>query len=373
MWSIMICNLSYSIASSEKVRILSKIVAICLFSLSSFNLTSQNLPALKISKDQSYIVTADNKPFFWLGDTAWEMIHRLNKEEIRHYLEDRAHKGFTVIQTVILAELNGIDTPNVYGHLPLIDQDPTKLNEPYFELIDYAIGVADSLGLYLALLPTWGDKFNQKWGVGPVIFNPENAQKYTRLLSMRYRKYKNIIWILGGDRIPEEIEHFDIVNAMAKGLKSARGKQLVSYHPSGSKIASEFFDEKWLDLDMFQSGHIRSGKDYEYVHKSQKNSSPRPVINGEPRYENIPDRFWENKDYGWLDDTDARIAGYWSILSGAAGHTYGCNDVWQMYSINKKPEISARTGWKEALNLPGSTHMKYMRSLIESFPWQDAL
>src|SRR5680860_829676 len=96
----------------------------------------QNLPLLKISSDSNYIVTHDNDPFFWLGGTAWELIHRLDKEEIDKYLTDRANKGFTVIQTVILAELDGLNTPNAYGEKPLLNNDPTKLNERYFTHVD---------------------------------------------------------------------------------------------------------------------------------------------------------------------------------------------------------------------------------------------
>ena len=114
----------------------------------------QNLPLLKISSDRNYIVTEQNEPFFWLGGTAWELIHRLNREEIDRYLSDRADKGFTVIQTVILAELDGLNTPNAYGDKPLINNDPGRLNEKYFEHVDYVIDKADKLGLYIGLLPT---------------------------------------------------------------------------------------------------------------------------------------------------------------------------------------------------------------------------
>ena len=107
----------------------------------------QNLPLLKISSDSNYIVTVDDEPFFWLGGTAWELIHRLDKEEIDKYLADRANKGFTIIQTVILAELDGLNTPNAYGEKPLIENDPTKLNERYFEHVDYTIEKANELGL----------------------------------------------------------------------------------------------------------------------------------------------------------------------------------------------------------------------------------
>jgi len=342
------------------------IIGVCTLPLSG-----QNTPLLKISKDHHYIVTEDNKPFFWLGGTAWELIHRLNKNETKSYLSDRANKGFTVIQTVILAELDGLNTPNAYGQLPLIDKDPTQLNENYFESIDYLIQQADSLGLYIGLLPTWGDKWNKKWGIGPEIFTPKNAEKYGELLAKRYQSYTNIIWILGGDRAPDKAIHATIINAMAKGIRMIDKKHLITYHPSGTQTASKFFDEKWLDIDMFQSGHDRSAKEYAYVLESRKNTTARPVINGESRYENIPDRFWEGLKRAWLDDSDVRTSAYWSIISGAAGYTYGSNDIWQMYDHTRTPTIYARTDWEESIHLPGSTQMGYMKNLFELFPWQE--
>ena len=330
----------------------------------------QNLPLLKISSDSNYIVTVDDEPFFWLGGTAWELIHRLDKEEIDKYLADRANKGFTIIQTVILAELDGLNTPNAYGEKPLIENDPTKLNERYFEHVDYTIEKANELGLYIALLPSWGDKFYKKWGAGPEIFTPENAKIYGEILAKRYLKYSNIIWILGGDRPLENENHFEIVRAMAMGIREIDKKHLISFHPVGAKKATDFLNDKWLDFDMYQSGHSRTTKEYAYVLDSKKSSTKRPIINGEARYENIPDRFWEEKSHGWLDDADVRISAYWSLTAGAAGYTYGCNDIWQMYDFSKVPVINARTDWQAALQLPGSSQMGYMRQLFEKLPWQ---
>ena len=81
---------------------------------------------LKISENGRFIVHADGTPFFYLGDTAWELFHRLNREEADRYLENRAKKGFTVIQAVAIAELDGHTVPNPYKHLPLIDMDPAR-------------------------------------------------------------------------------------------------------------------------------------------------------------------------------------------------------------------------------------------------------
>ncbi len=322
------------------------------------------LPLLQISEDCKFIVTEDNKPFFWLGDTAWELIHRLNKQEIDEYFSDRAKKGFTIIQTVILAELDGLNTPNAYGDKPLVDNDPARLNEKYFEYVDYVLNRAKEFGLYIALLPTWGDKINLKWGVGPLIFDQQNAETYGELIAGRYLSIDNLIWILGGDRVPEEDNQRKIIQAMAKGIRNKDLRHLISYHPIGWELASDHFNEEWLDFDMFQSGHDLTGKDYEYVRKSRKNLPLKPVVNGEARYENIPDRFWLKEDLVWMDAADVRLTAYWSMLAGAAGYTYGCNDIWQMYAIDRDPIIHARTDWQEALHLPGSTHMKYMKETL---------
>ena len=62
-----------------------------------------------VSKDKHYLVKKDGKPFFWLGDTAWELFHRLNREEAKKYLQYRADKGFTVIQAVVLVQFADIE------------------------------------------------------------------------------------------------------------------------------------------------------------------------------------------------------------------------------------------------------------------------
>ena len=54
-------------------------------------------PRLKVSENRRFLVHEDGRPFFYLGDTAWELFHRLNREEAERYLQDRSRKGFTVV------------------------------------------------------------------------------------------------------------------------------------------------------------------------------------------------------------------------------------------------------------------------------------
>ena len=74
---------------------------------------------LQVSANKRFLVREDGSPFFYLGDTAWELFHRLNREEAELYLTHRAAQGFTVIQAVVLAEIDGLRAPNPYGHVPL--------------------------------------------------------------------------------------------------------------------------------------------------------------------------------------------------------------------------------------------------------------
>src|SRR5262245_54208059 len=167
---------------------------------------------IKVHPNQKYLQTKDGKPFFWLGDTDWELFHRLTREEAEQFLEVRKQQGFNVIQAVALAEFNGLHQPNRYGDVPLINDDPMKLNTTpgddindsvqyyYWDNVDYVIKTAAAKNLYIGLLPTWGDKVAHLWGDGPIIFNETNAQIYAETLAKRYKDQWNIIWILGGDR-----------------------------------------------------------------------------------------------------------------------------------------------------------------------------
>src|SRR3954471_22033173 len=73
---------------------------------------ADGLPRLKVSENRRFLVKEDGSPLFYLGDTAWELFHRLDRPEAARYLEGRADKGFPVIQAVVLAELDRLHTPN---------------------------------------------------------------------------------------------------------------------------------------------------------------------------------------------------------------------------------------------------------------------
>lgn len=330
---------------------------------------------LRVSDNQRFLVKSDGTPFFYLGDTAWELFHRLNREEAEVYLQDRAAKGFTVIQAVVLAELNGLREPNPYGHLPLLNEDPTRPNEAYFQHVDYIVDKAAQLGLTIGMLPTWGDKlYKNSWGTGPEIFTAANARKYGEYIGQRY-KDKPIIWILGGDRTPRHEQDVAVWRAMAAGIVAGAGggdpnKVLMTFHPQPKAEGGSstwFHLDSWLDFNMFQTGHCRDALVYEKITHDYNLKPPKPTMDGEPIYEEHPVCF-NAKELGYSTATDVRRAAYLDLFAGAHGHTYGCHNIWQMYDTNRQGINGPTKTWRASLDLPGAQQMTFVRALIESRP-----
>lgn len=312
--------------------------------------------------------------FFWLGDTGWELFHRLDNKAAEEYLYTRAAQGFTVIQAVILSELNGLHNPGPYGNVPFEHNDPTKPVEAYFQHVDAVIQEAASLGLYIALWPTWGDKVNkEKWGIGPEIFNKDNAYVYGKFLGKRYAHQWNIIWILGGDRNPRNAHDIAIWEAMAAGITAGVGNKdsvLMSFHPgkhSPGGSSAWFNNATWLDFNMNQSGHCMDSPVYRMISYDYQLYPVRPTIDGESLYEDHPICF-NAEENGFATADQIRRYFYWDLFAGAFGVTYGCNDVWQMYSPGKTPVSNAGTYWYDALHLPGAEQMRFVKKLIMSRP-----
>jgi hypothetical protein len=154
------------------------------------------------------------------------------------------------------------------------------------------VSKANSLGLVIGMLPTWGDKWNKKWGVGPEIFTPENAEAYGRWLGARDRK-ASVIWILGGDRPIENDAHRRIVERMAAGIRQGDGgAQLRTFHPTGHGSAEYFHDADWLDFNMRQNGHVPefTGR-YDATRADYDRKPVKPILDGEPIYEDHPVSF----------------------------------------------------------------------------------
>jgi hypothetical protein len=348
-------------------------------SIAYLKLSSQINPnRIIISPNHHFLQYENGKPFFWLGDTGWFLFSKLNRDEVKVYLKNRKEKGFNVIQCMVVPSL---PLTNAYGDSAFINND---ISQPaptaYWSHINYIIDEAAMSGIYIAIVPVWGTVAKQ-----PQITS-EKVERYIEFLTKRYRNKQNIFWVNGGD-IRGDIKP-EIWNTIGNTIKKYDTVHLVTYHPFGRTQSSTWFQNaSWLDFNMFQSGHRRYnqtkgdgefnniGEDnYLYVLNDYSKTPPKPTLDGEPSYENIPQGLHDNTQPYW-NANDCRRYAYWSVFAGAFGHTYGDNAVMQMYKgidskgNYQKGSYGVKNYWYQAIDDPGSFQMQYVAKLIMSRPY----
>lgn len=345
------------------------------------------LPRISVHASGHYLETENGQPFFWLGDTSWELIHRTTREECSYYLKTRANQGFTVIQTVVLAEMDGARIASSLGEKPFLDDDPTKPNEKYFDRVVAIVDQAESCGLYVALVPTWGDKLTAPWGIGPRIFrtdHPQVARGYARYLGHRLRDRTNVVWILGGDRPPKRLgngldstseDWTPIWRELARGLQEGVERvPVILYHPQGGPETSSFYlhHEAWLSVNGMQSGHeMHDAPVWEWIQRDFERAPHKPTLDLEPNYEDHPVNPWPrwNPASGYFRDHDVRRQVYRSVFAGACGVTYGHHAVWQFAGERFEPINFPDRDWMKALERPAATQVRFLKELMLSRPY----
>jgi len=332
---------------------------------------------LGISADGRHI-TRGGKRIFLLGDTAWLMAHRLTREEVIQYFDDRREKGFNSV----LITLIHIGKDNAYGKEAFEGAlfEAPRGDEPdgFWSHVDFIVSEAAKRGIYCGLLPAWGSNYAMNG-----TLNIHNGPEYARFLAKRYAT-PFVYWVLGGDVRGINAELWDAMGEVF--LKEGNG-QLITYHPFGrTRSAAWFHDRDWLHFNMYQSGHRRYdqaimekspdnevsahwfGEDnWRYAEADIALSRKKPTLDGEPSYEDIPQGLHDGTQPYWTAK-DARRFAWWSALAGAAGHIYGQNSVMQMLKPCQKPAFHAKKTWQEGLAAPASAQMRYLKELMEALP-----
>lgn len=304
---------------------------------------------LRVSPNGRYFVDGRGAPFFWLGDTAWPLFSQYPTPEAEAYLANRAAKGFNVIQGVLAwGNGTGFENPlpdaNISGHRPWTDS-PAHPDPAYFEPVDHLLDVAEHLGLALAALPAWG-----YYIIDRPAFDPDLARAYGRFLGQRYQHRPNLIWVVGGDRVPVGAE--PIFHALARGLREGGSRQLISYHPSGGRSSASYFhDAEWLDFNMIQTW-TDWPTIYPAVQADTFRTPVKPVVLAEGAYENGPEY-----PLGPITPLLVRRQAWWTFMAGGY-FTYGQDQLWRMGA-----------GWASTFDTPGAAQMALFRQIAARLPW----
>ncbi len=337
---------------------------------------------LMVSANGRFLQFENGQPFLWLGDTGWLLPERLNRDEAVYYLKHCHEAGFNVVQVQVL---NDVPSFNIYGKMSnpsgwdLSKADPDGTYS-YWDHLDYIIDAAANYGIYIGMVAIWGSQIKN----GHI--NEAQAKTYGQFLANRYKNRKNIVWIMGGD-IEGDI-HPEVWNALATTIKAIDHNHLMTYHPHGRYTSARWWSKApWIDFHMFQSGHRRYGQrmgnafypipdsteedNWMYVDSTWSHKPIKPVIDGEPSYENIPIGLHDPSEGRWKA-ADVRRYAYWSVFAGSCGHTYGHNSIMQML----RPGIATGYGtdgaekpWYVAMEDSGYNEMKYLKALMLAMPY----
>lgn len=306
---------------------------------------------LKVSANRRYLVDQNDKPFLLHGDTAWSIISALNEADVQLYLENRAEKGFNaLIVNLIEHHFNG--PLNRQGEHPFTDPlDLSTPNDRYFDYADWVLQKAADLGFVVLLAPMYLGYKNpadtEGWYHEARMSGSNRCYRYGRYLGQRYADYKNIIWMMGGDRNPDGVQ--DEINSLLTGIKQSDKHSLFTahHHPDDS-MPARYGWGGWLDLNGTYSYQILQRKllmDY--------NQKPTmPFILMETSYEGEHN----------ASAVQIRRQAYWANLCGATGQFLGNRPIWLF-----------DPGWSDAIDGQGSRDMVHVKTLFSSRPWYNLI
>lgn len=333
---------------------------------------------VKVAGDRRHFEHADGTPFFWLADTWWMgLCKRLAwPDEFQTLLKDRVKKGYTVVQIVA----------GLYPDMPAFDErganetgfpwerDYSRIRPEYFDMADRRIDALVEAGVSPCIVGAWG--YHMPW------MGPEKLSKHWRYLVARYGAYP-VFWCVAGEaNLPYYLTKgfpFDDRAQVTQWTKVARYlrsldpyRRPLSIHPTGlGKLDARHAidDDSLLDFDMLQTGHgDRSSLQptVDAARAAYAASPAMPFLNSEVCYEGI---------LGACHDDVQRLMFWTCLLSGAAGHTYGANGIWQLNQPGKPYGKSPHGGdygpapWTEAMNLPGSGQLGRAKGFLQQFKW----
>ncbi len=329
---------------------------------------------LRKSESGRFLEHADGTPFFWLADTWWMgLCKRLHwPEDFQSLTSDRVRKGYSVVQIVVgpYPDMAAFDERGLNEAGFPWEKDWTRINPAYFDMADRRIRHLVEEGITPCILGCWG-YYLQWMGI-------DKMKQHWRYLVARYGAYP-VVWCLAGEGMMPYYLSTDKEKDRAFQKKGwtelgAYVREIDPYHhpltihPTDSS-SNQVEDRSLLDIDMLQTGHgdrESIPNTLKRVAEAYERKPSIPVLNSEVCYEGI----------GEACRQEVQRFMFWTcMLSGACGHTYGANGIWQVnckdepYGPSPHGQAWGHTPWQEAAQLPGSGQLGLGKRLLERYPW----
>ena len=343
---------------------------------------------IRVAAGSRHLEHADGTPFLWLADTWWMgLCRRLRWPDEFHALTaDRAVKGFNVVQLVagLYPDMEPFDERGAGdgddGGFPW-RRDFSTIEPAYFDAADRRIAHLVESGIVPCVVGFWGYYLEvagvaklqahwrnliARWGAYPVVWCVCGEALMPFYRSAEFERMKATMrrgerWLPAGRRATW--------SELARFIKGTDGhRRPLTIHPT--RVGTEQVDDPAvLDLHWLQTGHNgypSTEQAVAMVEQSRAREPALPVIDSEGNYEGIRGT---NRD-------DVQRFQFWStVLSGAAGYSYGANGIWQVDRSDRpygtSPHGTSWGGrpWDEAAALPGAAQVGVGKRVLERFPW----
>jgi hypothetical protein len=320
----------------------------------------------KVSRSGRYFLDQGHHPVMLRGDTVWGLVFNAGRwghdttwrSDIKSYLAARAASGFNAVYVAALgntinegrydtgATWDGV-SPWVEGSTSTIGPNVGTLHDAYWNRVDYLLRTAKAAGITVMLDIVYGDDIWENGRPGAMSEHgelPSNAQMqtYGRMLGNRYKRFPNLVWMVGGDYFGNADAK---VTVTLKAIRRAGAKQLISVEnwdrsASYSTGLGRRFAQ-WTDVYSY-------APTYRWCEKAWARQK-RPVVWADGYYD---------QDAGASNDLLYRQEVGWALTSGSRGSVYGAEGLWGWSSgslqMVRHPDAAARqmvTAWRAVSRL----------------------
>ncbi len=353
---------------------------------------------VKTVKGTKYFMYDDGTPFFYLGDTHWNMFTEEFNEagpfaigietdsHFKYIVNKRLEQGYTVFQSEPLGNFH-LDQGFLEQSL-----DEFKNADQHFKYLAekgivhtnaqlmFCTALKEELvndGNKLELMTRYWVARYQAYPVMWTLAQEMDNDMYDENHPGRnWWNYANNPWV----KVAEFVHKYDAYSRPLSGHQESAIWTTVTgkgaYYPKKSNDGRSVF----ADADVSERcGHTWWASQWKHH------------ISKLPHFESAID-YWESEKVSvnyednycqfWTNDYGARLRGWVSYLCGFFGYGYGCTDLWlyrstfemnrdavRMDGLTTIPLADKQTPWSKAVEFESAYQMSYMRKFFEKFDW----
>lgn len=313
------------------------------------------------------LLDQNGDPWIGVGDTSWSMVGQIGTSDITTYFDGIDAAGFNL---TLFSAPEPYFTDNTPDYRNAAGDDPftgtpfqSDINDAYWDVVDHAVESALARGITCLITPQYLG-FNDTEGWRDTITtaynaNPTHLTTYGQQIAARYKRYPNIVWLIGHDDASLTTQTESASELIAAELASGTS-HLITVGAARGAVGSATWSSTTVayDFDTVYFDNATPGEDTATAFSSStciwvegyyERERPSPIAIGA---QTLREQMWE------------------PILAGASGAIFGNNPRWHFESGK---ELYAFSGtWQNSLTNAtynkGTLHAGLISAFVAAVP-----